>query len=98
MLVLADELLTDANIAVGNVLRGKRSKLLMLARGDQMFAARRAIHGVFAFRAAADGADFAAHAGAVTLRAPLGTNFARNVHLEVYPYRIIGPCRARMFT
>jgi len=55
-------------VAVGELIRGDFGSVLVLMSEAEEFAVEGAIDGLFAFGAAADGADVGFHAGAGALR------------------------------
>jgi len=70
----------------------------MQPRFPQIRAVERTVHRVFALRPAAGRANFAAHAGTMTLGALHFAQLAGDIHKRSYLHRIIGKWRGPIFT
>src|ERR1039457_426967 len=74
--MFAQKFFRHTDILVGNLFRIHRRELLVQTRFYQILAVERAIHGYFAFVAAANGTDVAAHSRAMTARLACLANLA----------------------
>ena len=81
--MLAQKFFADSNVFVRNLV--DRPGLLVPASFLEMLAIERTVDGIFALRAAAGGADFAAHTGAVTARSLLLADLAGIIHQRIVP-------------
>jgi hypothetical protein len=78
--MVSNEILSDVDVLIGDLIRRNRRWLFMVPRGDQVFARTRTIDGVFALLAAALRTDSAADTGTIAARASLVANFAGEGH------------------
>src|SRR4029077_7473074 len=92
-LLIAQELLADLDVPIGDLFRLEVRRFLMQPRLDQVLAIERAIDGHFALGAAANRADFAAPSGAIA--AGFAGVAEAAFHGRSYSHRSIGesfPC------